>query len=89
MSPKSSPYPHGTSCTPKVEQIYSRGRPLEDPHEEPRGLHGDLLVEVLELEPHVDDVVPRLLGALPLEEEFPIFEFYCTDYKSVKLSLVY
>ena len=78
-----------TVYTPEVEQLYSRGRPLEDPHEEPRGLHGDLLVEVLKLEPHVDDVVPRLLGALTLEVEFPIFEVYCTDSKSVNMSLVY
>ena len=47
--------------------MHSPWRPLEDPHEEPGGLHGDLLVEPLELEPHVDDVLPRLLRALPLE----------------------
>ncbi len=45
------------------------GSPLEDPHEQSGGLHGGLLVEVLELEPHVDDVLPRLVGALALERQ--------------------
>merc|ERR1719412_1047028 len=40
---------------------------LEDPHEQPGALHGALLVEVLELEPHLQDVVLRLLGRLALE----------------------
>jgi len=36
--------------------------PLEDPHEEPGGLHGDLLVEPLELELDVEDVLFRFFG---------------------------
>merc|ERR1719479_72782 len=45
----------------------SDGSLLEDPHEQPGPLHGALLVEVLELEPHLEDVVLGLLGRLALE----------------------
>lgn len=44
-------------------------RALEDPHEQPGGLHGDLLVEPLELEPDVDDVGLGLLSRLALERQ--------------------
>merc|ERR1719211_986071 len=56
---------------PVSSNLLQRGTPdgslLEDPHEQPGALHGALLVEVLELEPHLEDVVLRLLGRLALE----------------------
>lgn len=44
-------------------------RALEDPHKQPGGLHGHLLVEPLELEPDVDDVGLGLLSGLALERQ--------------------
>ena len=40
---------------------------LEHPHEQPRALHGALLVQILELELDIEDVVLGLLGGLALE----------------------
>ena len=48
---------------------YSPGCPLEDPHQQPRGLHGDLLVEPFELEVDVEDVGLGLLQGLALERQ--------------------
>ena len=41
--------------------------PLEDPHEQPGGFHGGLLVQPLELESDAGDVVLGLLRVVALE----------------------
>ena len=43
------------------------GGPLEDPHQQPGGLHRHLVVQPLELELDVEDVGLGLLGGLALE----------------------
>lgn len=44
-------------------------RALEDPHEQSGGLHSDLLVQPLELEPDVDNVGLGLFSCLALERK--------------------
>ena len=46
---KTPPLSHAPGCT------------LEEHHQEPGGLVGDLFVEVLEAESHVERVLPRLV----------------------------
>ena len=60
------------SIHPPVSSNLLQGRTLdggllEDPHEQPRALHGALLVQILELELDIEDVVLGLLGGLALE----------------------
>merc|ERR1719461_789977 len=60
------------SVHPPVSSNLLQGRTLdggllEHPHEQPRALHGALLVKILELELDVEDVVLGLLGRLALE----------------------
>ncbi len=45
------------------------GSALEDPHQQPRGLHGDLFVEELELELDVENIGLGLLRSFSLEGE--------------------
>ena len=58
---------------PAVSTHFLQGRtlprgPLEDPHQQPGGLHGNLLVQPLELELDRQDVLLGLLGTLTLQK---------------------
>ena len=52
---------HARELTSRLSSCHEPGGAPEEGHQEPRGLVGDLLVEVLEAEAHVESVLSRLV----------------------------